>query len=82
MTAPHFIGPFCMSVGAHSSAQSWHTDPHGLVVESVTPMRRVLARYCYCFFINIILIAPRHGASRQIGQEMGLAMMNNWFSHS
>ncbi len=43
MTAPPFIGPFCMSLGAQSTAQSWHTDPPGLVVESVTPMRRVLA---------------------------------------
>ncbi len=27
MTAPPFIGSFCMSVGAQSTAQSWHTDP-------------------------------------------------------
>ncbi len=26
MTTPPFIGSFCMSVGAQSTAQSWHTD--------------------------------------------------------
>ncbi len=28
MTTPPFVGPFGMSVGAQSTAQSWHTDPY------------------------------------------------------
>ncbi len=27
MITPSFVGPFCMSVGAQSTAQSWHIDP-------------------------------------------------------
>ncbi len=27
VTIPPLIGPFSMSVGAQSTAQSWHTDP-------------------------------------------------------
>ncbi len=27
LIAPLFVGLFCTSVGAHSTAQSWHTDP-------------------------------------------------------
>ncbi len=27
LTIPPFIGPFCMSVGAQSTVESWHADP-------------------------------------------------------
>ncbi len=27
LTTPQFVGPFCRSVGAQFTAQSWHTDP-------------------------------------------------------